>query len=100
MVSTSRKLSPRRRSHDKEWLGAVDDGVGQHLIEGLVREIHFAGEKPDKGPTSMRERIANRAVQYGMARLRRVKDGALSHRTLDVQVHLLMLLNERLQVCG
>src|SRR5258706_7738155 len=51
-------------------------------------KILLAGEEPQKRPPLLRNMIANRPAQHGIARLERVHHRTLRDRPLNIHLHL------------
>ncbi len=54
---------------------------GNGAVRRFVRQIFLTGEEAQKGPTLLRDVIADRALQHRIGRLDRVEHRALRHRT-------------------
>jgi hypothetical protein len=63
-----------------------------------VGEIFLAGKEAQEGTPLLRDLIADRAPQHGIARFQRVKHRALRDRPLDLELHLTADMRQRAKV--
>src|SRR3989442_4724935 len=62
-------------------------------------QLLVAGEEPYEGSALLRDVVADRPAQHGIAGLERVEDRALRGLSLDVKLHLAVHVRQCLQVC-
>jgi hypothetical protein len=60
-----------------------------------VRQIFLAGEEAQKRPPLLRNLIADRPAQHGVASLQCVEDRALRDRTIDLEFNLTADVRQR-----
>src|SRR6267378_2830442 len=63
-----------------------------------MRQILFAGKKPQERPPLLRDVVANRTAQHRIARLERVKDRAQRGLTRDLDCHFAADVCQRSQM--
>src|SRR2546425_4332234 len=85
--------------HDQKRLGPRRDRVGQRGVRQLMGQILLAGEEPYEGSALLRDVVADRPAQHGIAGLERVEDRALRGLSLDVKLHLAVHVRQCPQVC-
>lgn len=61
-------------------------------------EIFLAGEEAQKSTPLLRDLIADRAPQHGIARLQCIEHRALRDRSLDLELHLTADVRQRAKV--
>ncbi len=98
-ISRRRPRAARDRPHDQKGLGPRRDRVGQGGIRRFVGQILRAGKKPYERPALLRNLVAHRPPQHGIAGLERVEDRALRGLTPNMELHLTRNPRERSQVC-
>src|ERR1700687_3378631 len=64
-----------------------------------MRKVFLASEEPQEAPALLRDVVADRPSQHGIASLKGVEDRTLSGLTLDVERHLAVDACQRPQVC-
>jgi transglutaminase-like putative cysteine protease len=67
-------LSAGNGSYDQKWLHPGRDCVGQLRVRRFMGEILRAGEKPQEWAALLRDVIADRAPQHGIASFQYVQD--------------------------
>jgi len=85
--------------YDQKRLGPRRDRVGQRGVRQFMGQILLAGEEPYERSALLRDVVADRPAQHGVAGLERVEDRALRGLSLDVKLHLAVHLRQCLQVC-
>src|SRR6266508_5542728 len=85
--------------HDQKRLGPRRDRVGQRGVGQLVRQILLAGKEPHERAALLRDLVADRPAQHGIAGLERVEDRALGGAPLDVDLHFAVDVRQRPQMC-
>src|SRR2546427_11844797 len=93
-----RPLAARHGPHDQERLDPGRDRVGQRGVGQLVGQILLAGEEPHERAPLLRDLVADRPAQHGIAGLERVEDRALCGLTLDVELQLAGDVRQRPQM--
>src|SRR5437879_5180920 len=91
-------LSSGDCAHDKEWLVALHDRVGQGSVGRFVGNVFAAGEEADERATLERVVFANCAAQHGVFRFERVENRFHSRRSIKIEMYLIANLRERTQV--
>src|SRR2546427_2938802 len=94
-----RSLAAGDGPHDQKRLGPRRDRVGQRGVRQLMGQILLAGEEPYERSALLRDVVADRPAQHGIAGLERVEDRALRGLSLDVKLHLAVHVRQCLQVC-
>ena len=87
-VGSRPELAARNGPQDDQWLLPGRDGVGQWGVRQFVRQIFFAGKEPQERSALLREVVADRPAQHGIADLERVEDRTLRGLTVDLDLHL------------
>src|SRR6266508_127037 len=93
-------LAAGHRAHDEKRLGPHRDRVGQRGVRQFVGEVLLAGEESHERSALLRDVVANRPAQHGIAGFERVEHRALRDLTADVELHLAVDVRERPQMCG
>src|SRR4051794_15546129 len=73
---------------DQVGLGPAGDGVWEGGVGGLVGEVFLAGVEPQEGAAAVRDVVADRAAEDGVAGLQGVEHRALGRRAVDPEPHL------------
>jgi hypothetical protein len=81
--------------YDDKGLRPRGDRIWQRGIWQLMGKVLLTGEEPQERTALLRDVIADRAAQRGIAGLECVKDRALRGRTLDVELHLAAKVRQR-----
>lgn len=93
-----RRLPAGDRSQHNERLLTLDDGIGQRSVRGLVSQVFFACEEPEKRSPLQRVVVANSAAQHGISSLQRIKHTTLRDRGNHVERDLGSYMSKRAQM--
>ena len=83
--------------NDKRFLPGRDC-IGQKGVRGLVGQILLAGEEAQERPTLLRDLIADRAAQHGIACLKRVENRSQRDRAVELKFHFASDVRQRSQM--
>src|SRR6266571_2691300 len=89
-ASVAAKLAAGDGPDDEKGLRPRRDRLGQRGVRWLVGEVPLAGEEPQERPALLRDVVADRPAQHGIAGLERVEHRAPRDRppARDVERHL------------
>src|SRR6266568_5205832 len=87
-ASVAAKLAAGDGPDDEKGLRPRRDRLGQRGVRWLVGEVPLAGEEPQERPALLRDVVADRPAQHGIAGLEGVEDRALRSLALDLDLHL------------
>jgi hypothetical protein len=88
-------LAASNGSYDNKRLLPRRDRVGQWSIRRLMGQILLAGEEPQEWPALLRNLIADRSAQHGIAGLERVEDRPQRDRAVELKLHLAADVRQR-----
>jgi hypothetical protein len=84
--------------NDQEGLCSRDDRAGELGVGRFVGQVFGAGEESEEGPPLLRDMIAYRATQHGVAGLQRVDHRALGNRAFYGESDLALYLRQSAEV--
>lgn len=83
-------LTAGDRSQNQKRFRAIRNRVRQRSVRGFMRQIFFAGEESQKRPALLRDVVADRPPEHWITRLQCIKDRTERHRTLNIELHLVV----------
>src|SRR6266705_5407686 len=97
-ASVAAKLAAGDGPDDEKGLRPRRDRLGQRGVRWLVGEVPLAGEEAQERPALLRDVVADRPAQHGIAGLERIENGRSCGQARDVELQLALDPGQRPQV--
>ena len=91
-------LAARNCTYDEKRLLPGRDRLGQWSIRRLVGQILLAGEETQERPALLRDLVADRPAQHGIAGFERVKDRPQRERPVESKFYFAANVRQRSQM--
>jgi hypothetical protein len=93
--SSLQKLSSRNGPDNDKRLLPRRHRLGQRGVRGLVRQILLAGEEAQERPPLLRDLVADRPAQHGIAGLERVEGRPQRDRAVELKFYFVADVRQR-----